>query len=122
MITVKTGNSIDFMDRVKHVMRSADKREPLTPSHTLMFEDPKELLHFLSDAKLKLIDTIRNHPDSITNIAKSACRDRSAVGRDIQELAKFGLVKIHEEVNPAGHGHHKIVELVAAKLKLEAYL
>lgn len=121
LISVKTGSASEFMDRVKQVMRSADKGEALKPSHTVMFEDPKELLHFLSESKLKLIAVIRNHPDSITNLAKAIHRDRSAVGRDIQELEKFGLVKVHQEVNP-GHGHHKIVELVASRLKLEAYL
>lgn len=79
------------------------------------------MLHFLSDAKLKLIAMIRNHPDSITNIAKAVHHNRSAVGRDTHELEKFGLVKVYEQINP-GHGHHKIVELVAHKLKLEAYI
>lgn len=120
-IAVKTGNANDFMEQVKQVMRSIDKKEQLKPSHTVMFEDPKELLQFLSKAKLELIRTIRAHPESITNLAKVMRRNRSAVGRDIQELEKFGLVKVHEEINP-GHGHHKIVELAAPKLKLEAYL
>ena len=79
------------------------------------------MLYFLSVAKIKLINSIRNHPDTITNIAKEIKRNRGSVYRDISELEKFGLVKTHEEINP-GHGRHKIVELVASKLKLEAYI
>lgn len=48
-------------------------------------------------------------------------RNRASVYRDISELERFGLVKTHEEINP-GHGRHKIVELVASKLRLEAYI
>lgn len=102
-------------------MRAADKNEAIAPSHTLAFEDPTEMLHFLSKAKLELIDNIRKHPNSVTNIAKATKRNRSAVYRDIHELEKFGLVKTHDKINP-GHGKQRIVELIANKLKLEAYI
>ncbi len=120
-ITIKTGTVDEFMAYAKNVMRAADKGEPIKPSHTLTFANPKEMLHFLSDKKIELINLIRNHPDSITNIAYATKRNRSAVYRDICEMKKFGLVHIHEEIN-AGHGRHKIVELVANKLKLEAFI
>ena len=79
------------------------------------------MLNFLSVAKLKLINSIRKHPDTITNIAKEINRNRASVYRDISELEKFGLVKTRDEINP-GHGRHKIVELVAPRLKLEAFI
>ena len=88
---------------------------------TLTFIDPTEMLHFLSATKIKLINSIRKNPDTITNIAKVIKRNRASVYRDMNELEKFGLVKTHEEINP-GHGRHKIVELVAPILKLEAYI
>lgn len=119
---VKTGNVEDFFSTVKNVMRSADERKSVAPTcATLTFVEPTEMLHFLSAAKIKLIKLIRNHPDTVTNIAKVIKRDRSSVNRDILELKKFGLVKIHEEVNP-GHGKHKIVELISPHLKLEAII
>ncbi|OGT63101.1 MAG: hypothetical protein A3E85_03935 [Gammaproteobacteria bacterium RIFCSPHIGHO2_12_FULL_45_12] len=59
------------------------------------------------------------HPDPITNIAKVIKRDRSSVYRDISQLEQFGLVKIHEAINP-GHGRHKMVELTSPFLKLDA--
>ena len=109
------------MSHVKNVMRTIDRGESLKPSRTLVFEDPHDMLHFFSETKIKLINVIRKHPDTITNIAKVTKRNRAAVYRDIHEMEKFGLVKTHEEINP-GHGRYKIVELVAPTLKLEAYI
>lgn len=122
LVRVRTGTVEGFFSTVKDVMRTADRGEPIKQNYaTLTFADPAEMMHFLSISKIKLINIIRNHPDTITNIAKVSRRNRASVYRDISELEKFGLVKTHEEVNP-GHGRHKIVELVASKLKLEAYI
>jgi predicted transcriptional regulator len=120
LLKVKPGSVDDFFSTVKSVMHSADKGEKIK-SHikTLTFEDPMEMLHFLSTAKLKLIRRIREQPDSITNLAKDTHRKISAVTRDINELEKVGIVKTHNVINP-GHGRHKIIELTAQKLKLEA--
>lgn len=120
-IIVKTGTANEFMARVKRIMRAADKRGAIQPSYTLSFEEPAEMLHFLSETKIKLINAIRKHPDSITNIAKAIKRNRTAVYRDIHEMELFGLVKTHEEINP-GHGRHKIVRAAASAFKLEAYI
>ena len=121
LFKVKVGTVEEFFSDAKSMMRLADKGKPIAPERTLTFEDPLEMLHFLSKTKIELINSIRNHPDSITNIAKMAKRTRSAVYRDIHEMEKFGLVKMHDEVNP-GHGRYKIVELIANSLKLEAYI
>ena len=101
-------------------MRSADKGKAINPCiKTLTFEDPMEMLHFLSSAKIKLINRILQQPDSISNLAKDTHRKVSAVTRDINELEKVGIVQTHSVINP-GHGKHKIIELTASKLKLEA--
>ena len=122
VVEIKTGSVEEFFSNVESVMRAADKGLPIKKRCTsLSFVDPTEMLHFLSATKIKLINRIRNHPDSVTNIAKAMGRNRAAVYRDIHEMEVFGLVKIHEEINPR-HGHHKIVELTAASFKLEAYI
>lgn len=121
-ITIKTGSVDDFFSKVSVTMRSADLDEPLQERcATLMFVSPTEMLRFLSAAKIQLIDCIRSHPDSVSNIAKIMGRNRASVYRDVHEMETFGLVRTHEEINP-GHGRHKIVELMAPSLKLEAYL
>jgi len=123
ILKVKTGSVKDFFAGARDVMRASDKGEPIKKRcATLTFVDPSEMLRFLSVAKIKLIASIRKHPDSITNIAKAIHRPRSAVRRDINEMESVGIVKTHEEANPHGHGRHKIVELSASALKLEAYI
>jgi len=123
VMRVKTGSIKDFFADARDAMRAADKGESIKKRcATLTFVDPAEMLHFLSAAKIQLINNIRKHPDSITNIAKAINRTASAVRRDIHEMESVGIVKTHEEINPLGHGKHKIVELVASKMKLEAYI
>ena len=123
IVYVKTGSIKDFFSNTREIMRAADRGESIKRRcATLTFVDPSEMLHFLSAAKIRLIDNIRKHPDSISNIAKATKRTLSAVRRDINAMESVGIVTIHEEPNPAGHGRHKIVELVASKLKLEAYI
>ena len=120
LLKVKTGSVEEFFSTVGSTMRSADKGEAIKPHiKTLSFEDPMEMLRFLSTAKLKLIHRIRQQPDSITNLAKDTHRKVSAVTRDINELEKVGIVQSHSVINP-GHGRHKIIELTATQLKLEA--
>lgn len=120
IMKVKPGSVDEFFSIVGSVMQSADKGEKIKPRvKTLHFEDPVEMIHFLSSAKLILLSHIKKHPDSITNLAKSTRRKISAVTRDINELEKVGIIKTHSVVNP-GHGRHKIIELTAKNLKLEA--
>jgi len=120
VLRVKPGSVDEFFSIVGSVMRAADAGEPIKPRvKTLHFEDPVEMLHFLSTAKLMLLRQIKQHPDSITNLAKSTRRTISAVTRDINELEKVGIVKTYSVVNP-GHGRHKIIELTAKNLRLEA--
>lgn len=123
ILKVKTGSVKEFFASARDAMRTADKGKPIKKRcATLTFVDPTEMLHFLSAAKIKLINNIRQHPDSVTNIAKAMKRNPSAVRRDIHEMENVGIVKTYEETNPQGHGKHKIVELVAPTLKLEAYI
>lgn len=120
-IIVKVGSTQDFFDRVRQTMKSLDEGKPLESSHSITFEDPSDMLHFLNEGKIKLINVIRAQPDSITNLAKRSQRSREAVSKDIREMAKYGLIKISNAINP-GHGRQKIIELVAGSLKLEAVI
>lgn len=123
ILTVKTGSIKDFFASARNVMRAADKNEFIKKRcATLTFVDPTEMLHFLSASKIKLINIIRNHPNSISNIAKATHRKVEAIRRDIREMESVGIVKTHTEINSTGHGRHKIVELAAPTLKFEAFI
>jgi len=121
VLKVKTGTVDSYFSDIRHIMKLSDQKKTIPESHTLVFEDPLEMLQFLSDAKVELVRKIRSHPDSITNIAKTLKRKRTAVYRDIQQLEAFGLVHTRKEINP-GHGLCTIVETSAGRFKLEAYI
>lgn len=85
----------------------------------LNFEDPAELLRFLSANRLKLFRSIKKAPGSITDVAKRVKRDRSAVKRDIDALHAAGLLHIEDQISP-GHGQKKFVRAAATTIQLEA--
>lgn len=120
-LVIKMGTADEFFSDLHKIAHALDTKKNIKPIRKLIFQDPIELLRFLTESKIKLINHIRKHPDSITNIAKAVHRNRVAVQRDVSEMEKFGLVKISEEINP-GHGKHKIVKLVSSTFKLEAYI
>jgi predicted transcriptional regulator len=62
---------------------------------------------------------VKEAPGSITLIAERLRRDRSAVKRDVDQLAQAGMVTIEVKIHP-GHGQMKEVRAVARRFKLEA--
>ncbi len=63
--------------------------------------------------------SMKEAPGSITVIAGRLHRDRSAVKRDVDQLAQAGLVTIETKILP-GHGHMKEVRAAATRFRLEA--
>jgi predicted transcriptional regulator len=62
---------------------------------------------------------VKEAPGSITLIAERLRRDRSAVKRDVDQLAQAGMVTIEAKIHP-GHGQMKEVRAAARRFKLEA--
>jgi predicted transcriptional regulator len=118
-IILKAGNEQDFFQRGKTLARLADTGQPLPDERTVSFEDPAELLRLLTVSRLDLFRSVKEAPGSITVIAGRLHRDRSAVKRDIDQLAQAGLVTIETKVLP-GHGHMKEVRAAATCFRLEA--
>lgn len=99
----------DLFEQGRKIARKADKLVKLSASKTIWFEDPKDLLKFLSENKFDLISLIRDKPRSISELAKVLHRNRASVMRDVDVLEQFGLVKSEMAVN-AGHGRVRIVK------------
>jgi predicted transcriptional regulator len=118
-VILKAGTEHDFFQRGKTLARLADMGKPLPEEHTVSFEDPAELLRLLTVSRLDLFRSVKNEPGSITVIAGRLHRDRSAVKRDVDQLAQAGLVTIETKVLP-GHGHMKEVRAAANCFRLEA--
>jgi predicted transcriptional regulator len=117
-VTLKAGNEQDFFRRGKILARLADAGQPLPEERTVCFEDPADLLRLLTVSRLDVFRSVKGEPGSITVIAGRLHRDRSAVKRDVDQLAQVGLLTIETKVLP-GHGHMKEVRASAGIFRLE---
>ncbi len=119
ILTIKTGTEEDFFKRGRQLAQIADNGDALPDERVLSFEDPADLMKLITAARLALFRTVKEMPGSITQISERLHRDRSAVKRDVDELARAGLVTIAEKVLP-GHGRMKEVRAVANRVSLMA--
>ncbi len=120
-LIIKTGDEAEFFKRGRKLAQLADQGRELPKESIIAYEDPADVLKLLSAAKLALFRAIKDQPGSITAISERLHRDRSAVKRDVDALAKAGLVKVEPRVLP-GHGLMKEVSVTAQRFKLEAVL
>ncbi len=118
-LTIKTGSEDDFFQRGRQLAHAADRGQMLPEESTLSFEDPADVLKLITAARLALFRTIKEMPGSITEISGRLHRDRSAVKRDVDELARAGLVTVAEKILP-GHGRMKEVRATAHRISLMA--
>ena len=116
---IRTGKVEEFFKRGRETGRLADEGKPIPAERTIAYEDPEDLARILTAAKIALFRTIQERPGSITDIAARLKRDRSAVKRDIDDLAQAGLVSVEEKPSP-GHGRLKEVRAAAERVVLEA--
>ena len=118
-ITLKASNEQDFFRRGKVLARLADAGQPMPEERTVSFEDPADLLRLLTASRLDVFRSVKSEPGSITVIAGRLHRDRSAVKRDVDQLAQAGLVTIETKTLP-GHGRMKEIRASAGIFRLEA--
>ena len=118
-VTLKAGNEQDFFRRGKVLARLADAGQPMQEERTVSFEDPADLLRLLTASRLEVFRSVKGEPGSITVIAGRLQRDRSAVKRDVDQLAQVGLVTIETKPLP-GHGLMKEIRAAAGIFRLEA--
>ncbi|MBE0474240.1 MarR family transcriptional regulator [Rhodoferax sp.] len=120
-VTLQAGNEQDFFRRGRRLARLADAGQPLPEERTLSFEDPADLLRLLTASRLDVFRSVKSEPGSITVIAGRLHRDRSAVKRDVDQLAQAGLVTVETKTLP-GHGRMKEIRAAAGVFRLEAML
>jgi predicted transcriptional regulator len=118
-VTLKASNEQDFFRRGKALARLADKGQSMPEERTVSFEDPADLLRLLTASRLDVFRSVKSEPGSITVIAGRLHRDRSAVKRDVDQLAQAGLVTIETKTLP-GHGQMKEIRASADIFRLEA--
>lgn len=112
---ITTGSTNDFFARGKKIAHLIDSKQKIKTKRTIIsFEDPQDLVKFISEKKRDLIRLIRLRPESITSLAQKLHRQRASVDKDIRILETYGLVKTYYETNP-GHGKCKIVRPISAE-------
>ena len=111
----------EFFRRGRKLAQLADRGRPIPESRIIAFEDIESLLHVLTEKRVLLLKQVKNTPASITDLAKSLKRDRSAVTRDVHVLEQFGVLQVTEKPLP-GHGRQKWVTSVAREIQLTAHL
>jgi predicted transcriptional regulator len=118
-VTITTGSVEEFFSRVRDNASKPDNRENISPTTTIMFEDPLEMLNVLTSERVRLLRTAKRGALPIASLASELDRDLRAVSRDVVRLEKAGLLRTSYRVNP-GHGRCKIVEPVAREYLLSA--
>jgi predicted transcriptional regulator len=118
-VTITTGSVEEFFSRVRDNASKLDNRENISPTTTIMFEDPLEMLNVLTSERVRLLRTAKRGALPIASLASELDRDLRAVSRDVVRLEKAGLLRTSYRVNP-GHGRCKIVEPVAREYLLSA--
>ena len=110
-----------FFERGRKLARLADQGVAIPPSRVIAFEDVASLLKVLTEKRVLLLKQIKETPTSISVLAKTLKRDRSAVTRDVQVLERFGVIQVTEKPLP-GHGKQKWVTPLAREIRLTAVL
>ena len=108
LITVESVD--DFFRRGKKIAKLLDQKKAITPRRIISFEDVVEFTNFLTKNKLKLVSTIRRHPESISRLAVILRRSRAAIDKDVKALEAVGIVKRETIINP-GHGRKRIIKI-----------
>lgn len=110
-----------FFKRGRRLARLADRRERIPASRVVAFADIGSRLSVLTEKRVRLLKEVKLTPASISALAKRLKRDRSGVTRDVQLLARFGVVQVTERPLE-GHGRQKWVTPVAQDIRLTAVL
>ena len=114
-----TGDGVKgFFDRAREHARKLDRGEELAPEITVSFENASDMMRVLSAQRIRLLRVARKKA-TVSDLAVGLRRDTRAVGRDVDLLERFGLLRTRYEKNP-GHGKRRIVESRAAKYQLIA--
>jgi predicted transcriptional regulator len=110
-----------FFERGRNLGRLADHGDPIPPSRVVAFDDIASLLRVLTEKRVLLLKQVKETPGSISDLARTLKRDRSAVTRDVQVLEHFGVLRVIEKPLP-GHGRQKWIAPVARDIRLTAQL
>ena len=118
-ITVRSDGFEGYKKRALARAAKLARLERVRPEITITFDNPLELLEVLTAERIRLCETARQQPYSITALAAELKRDPKSVRRDVLKLEAAGVIRLQEQINP-GHGRVRIVEPAAKRFELIA--
>jgi predicted transcriptional regulator len=118
-LTIHTDGFDGYMERSRVRAEKWARGERVAPSFGFTFESPAQMFELLTAERVRVVETARTKPYSVTELARVLKRDPKSVRRDVKKLMEFGVVRTREAINP-GHGRVKIVEPVAESFELRA--
>ena len=120
-LVVKSETREDFFARGKQFAALLDEKKSLPSQRTISFEDPLDLVKFLTEWNLALVAAVRKHAYSVSDLAKVLKSSRAAINKDLHLLESVGIIETHYVPNP-GHGKYKMVSAVDKHpIKLQVY-
>ena len=117
--TIAVENFDQMRSRKLARARLLDTGTPIEPEARLTFESVEDLVMCLTPRRVHILKAARKKPMSISELALSVARNRTAVQRDLKVLHKFGLVRMTKRTNP-GHGQIQVVQATAGRLTVWA--
>ena len=94
LLEVRVGPAGDALDRFEAAWNRASEGRPAKALHVLSFVDLPSLLKTLSQARLALLQKLREAgPLSIYELAKRLERNYKNVHTDVTQLAALGLIQ-----------------------------
>jgi len=108
MIEIKKGTIDDFFLSAKKTAEEIDKKEKITPKKIIWVETD-DFNKFLKPSRVELIRYLRKKKEiSLSSLLKELHKSPSSLNRDLELLAKYGLIEVASEIN-AGHGRRKVI-------------
>ena len=105
------------MKDFQRAFEAAHGRKPFKPDSGVYFTSLEAVRNFLTPKRLELLRLIRaKKPHSLYELAKHAHRSFSSVLKDVELLAKHGLVRLAKEKDSVRHAVHPHVGYTAINL------
>lgn len=118
-IKVRSDGFEGYQKRARARAAKLARREPVKAEVSITFDNPLAMLEVLTAERIRLCETARRQPLSISALAAELKRDPKSVRRDVLKLEAAGVLRTHQQVNP-GHGRVRIVEPTAHRFELIA--
>jgi predicted transcriptional regulator len=98
-----------------------DRGEQVARSLSITLQSAVTLLRLLTPGRMRVLNTVRQHPSTVSVLAKRLKRNVSAVSRDVAAMERVGMLKSKVQKSP-GHCQVKAVHADAGPINLIATL